>query len=65
MKNIFQAPRRTRRPFTENEVENLRAGVWRHGHSWKFISQKYRFSARTPQDLKDKWRDLARKTAEG
>ena len=56
------SPWRQRRPWTEQEEANLRAGVSRFAgerQKWKRILDAYVFAeGRTNVDLKDKWRNL-------
>ncbi len=52
-------PRRSRLPYTEQEVESLIKGVRKHGHSWTLILNTYKFHPRrTAVDLKDKYRRI-------
>jgi hypothetical protein len=61
-KCVFQAKgkkQQKRRPFTAQEEDNLKEGVLKYGYKWKSILDHYRFNqGRTPQNLKDKWRNL-------
>ncbi|XP_028415704.1 uncharacterized protein LOC114539272 [Dendronephthya gigantea] len=46
-------------PFTVQEEENLKEGVSKYGFQWKKILNHYSFMPqRTPQNLKDKWRNM-------
>ncbi|XP_028414048.1 uncharacterized protein LOC114537111 isoform X2 [Dendronephthya gigantea] len=46
-------------PFTLQEEENLKEGVSKYGFQWKKILNHYSFMPqRTPQNLKDKWRNM-------
>ena len=48
-----------RRPFSEEEVKNLKLGVARFGAgNWRMIRMTYKFDDRSTVDLKDKWRNL-------
>jgi hypothetical protein len=53
----------SRRQFwSEEEVQNLKAGVARFGAGkWKTILSFYNFNNRTTVDLKDKWRNLCKR----
>jgi len=56
----FLKQRRKRRAWTDVEVENLRAGVAKHGEGncVQILSDpEFRFDDRTKYDLKDKWRN--------
>lgn len=59
-------PKEERRPrvsWTDEEVDNLLAGVRRHGEMWKMILDDPDFefnSVRTNVDLKDKYRNLVK-----
>ena len=54
--------RKTRVPFTAEEVEHLEEGIEKFGvGNWKKILNHYKFNPRrTNQDLKDKWRNLTK-----
>ena len=57
--------KRKRRPWTEEEVQNLRAGVDHFGAgNWTDIVNNYEFNDRTPVDAKDKWRNLIKQGRE-
>ncbi|XP_028415783.1 uncharacterized protein LOC114539354 [Dendronephthya gigantea] len=46
-------------PFTVQEEENLKEGVSKYGFQWKKILNHYSFMPqKTPQNLKDKWRNM-------
>ncbi|XP_072176061.1 uncharacterized protein [Diadema setosum] len=52
---------RLRRPWSDEEVENLRKGVERYGTGrWMEILLSFKFDNRTNVQLKDKWRNLAK-----
>jgi hypothetical protein len=52
---------RKRMRWTEEEEQNLNDGVRRHGvGAWAVILDSFHFNARTPSDLKDKWRNLVK-----
>jgi hypothetical protein len=57
----FLKQRRKRRAWTDVEVENLKAGVSKHGEgNWVQILRdpEFHFDERNKYDLKDKWRNL-------
>jgi hypothetical protein len=52
---------RKRMRWTAEEEQNLNDGVRRHGAgAWSVILDSFHFNARTPSDLKDKWRNLVK-----
>ena len=53
--------RRSKKPFTEEEVQNLMAGMARFKNQWVTILRNYRFNNRTGVDLKDKARNLQKR----
>ncbi|XP_046851734.1 telomere repeats-binding bouquet formation protein 1-like [Xenia sp. Carnegie-2017] len=55
----YHAKKKMRCPFSLQEEDNLKAGVSRFGYKWTCIMEHYEFKkGRTPQNLKDKWRNL-------
>ena len=51
--------------WTDEEVEALREGVDKHGKGkWKeiLVEKRHVFQERTTVDLKDKWRNLSRRS---
>ncbi|XP_069133679.1 uncharacterized protein [Argopecten irradians] len=55
LRNVI--PRRSRIPYTEEEVENIMTGVSQFGTRWNQILVTYKFHAsRTATDLKDKYK---------
>ncbi|XP_070539737.1 telomeric repeat-binding factor 2-like isoform X3 [Ptychodera flava] len=50
-----------RRPWSQEEIYNLKQGVKRHGTgNWRTILNTYEFNNRTNVNLKDKWRVMER-----
>lgn len=49
---------RSRRPYTQEEQDNLIEGIKRFGNDWRRIQEEYKFNGRTNVDLKDKARNL-------
>eukprot|EP00899_Mesostigma_viride_P022350 jgi/Mesvir1/329/Mv22736-RA.1 len=62
------ALRRPSKSFTDAEAAALKAGVAQFGTgNWKAILKRYPhvWQERTPQDLKDKWRNIQKKESSG
>ena len=58
-KKHSSAKRRTRVPYSEQEVVNLKQGVKKLGKFWNQILVTYKFHpTRTSVDLKDKYKQL-------
>lgn len=52
--------KKKRRPFTDEETDNVLEGYRKYGARWKTILENYKFDNRTAVDLKDKIRNLKR-----
>lgn len=64
--NYLPKTRRDKNPWTQEEIEKLLNGFKEFEktyNKWQLIKNKYNFENRTPEDLRDKYRLLSKKTS--